>query len=475
MAVLESIASQASHATLTLSPLILSSIFYMIYRTFFDPLSHIPGPLICRLTSLWAWTHSYLGDESRQIDALHKKYGPVIRITPNEVVFAEGEALAPIYSERGGFLKSQTYGNFDSDGHPTIFSVLDPAHRAQRSKAVMPMFSTGALRSRSDAIEGCIDQFVRRLQHDIDASRRKAKETGRSSPVNVLNLARGLAIDAASSYLFGKSYGGCNEKTTKLSASSYVDSIRLYPPTVEEAVSQEKVDNFTMPLVQDPPQRDLYQTRLRDAGISVEETDVQMKDVIFAGTDTTGTNFGMLLWSLAKHPEVYRKLQAEVAEAESTDPDYNHPSLPYLEAVVKETLRTSMANPTHFPRIVPPAGWTYTSPSTGQTYHIPGGTQVGLQCWTLHFNPDVFPEPHAFKPERWLNPTKEMLRDWFPFGLGPRQCIARNLAMLELTLATRAVARSGVMEGAKVVQEKIEVTEWFNAQIVGEKIELVWE
>ncbi|MGG6712884.1 UNVERIFIED_CONTAM: cytochrome P450, partial [Salmonella enterica subsp. enterica serovar Weltevreden] len=104
--------------------------------------------------------------------------------------------------------------------------------------------------------------------------------------------------------------------------------------------------------------------------------------------------FGMLLWQLAKNPHVYRKLQAEISAAETTTPTYNPSNLSYLEAVVKESLRTSMANPTRFPRIVPPTGWTYTSPSTNKSYHLPAGTQVGLQCWTLHFNPTVFPDPH---------------------------------------------------------------------------------
>ena len=74
-----------------------------------------------------------------------------------------------------------------------------------------------------------------------------------------------------------------------------------------------------------------------------------------------------------------------------------------------------------------------------------------------------------------MNPSKEMIRDWIPFGLGPRQCIARNLAMHEMRLATAAVARAGILKGARVVKERIEVVEWFNAKVVGEKIEIVWE
>lgn len=134
-----------------------------------------------------------------------------------------------------------------------------------------------------------------------------------------------------------------------------------------------------------------------------------------------------------------------------------------------------MANPTRFPRIVPPQGFDFGACS-GKHFHIPGGTTVGMQPYTLHFNPDVYPNPFAFKPERWLeNPTAEMQRDWIPFGLGARQCIARNLAQSELFLAVRAIARENVLEGARAVGEKIELLEWFNSKVKGEKIELIWQ
>lgn len=162
------------------------------------------------------------------------------------------------------------------------------------------------------------------------------------------------------------------------------------------------------------------------------------------------------------------------ADAAEASPTYNPQSLRYLDAVVREGLRLSMANPTRFPRVVPPGGWTFTTSTTKSTYHFPAGTLVGCQPYSLHYDAQVYPEPFEFRPERWLgNVTPEMQRDWYPFGLGQRQCIARNLAQFELQLAVRAIAREGLLEGSKALG-KIELMEWFNSKIKGEKIEIVW-
>lgn len=137
---------------------------YIIHRLYLGPLSQIPGPLICRLTSLWTYYHAYFGDECTLIDDLHKRYGPVVRIAPNEVCISDGAALAPVHTEKGGFLKAPCYKNFDIDGHSTIFSALDPAHRAVRSKPVLPMFSIGSVRNGDDVIKACVDRFIDRIK-----------------------------------------------------------------------------------------------------------------------------------------------------------------------------------------------------------------------------------------------------------------------------------------------------------------------
>lgn len=292
----------------------------------FDPLRSIPGPLLCRMTSLWTYWHSYIGDDCSRISELHERWGPVVRIAPNEVSISDGAALAPIYSEKGGFLKAPCYANFDIEGHSTIFSTRDPGHRAIRSKAVVPVFSTSNLRSGSETIEGCVSKMVARLKEEAAESRAASKASSEPKPVNVLNIARSLAVDAVSSYLFGETFGGVSEKTDKMSANGYVDTLvavgrffflpnwiflfletsrqRFWPDKVEDE-SAHKVHSFVETLVQGSAKDDsTYQGRLLKAGISQHEVAVQLLDLLFAGTDSTGTNLSTICWQLAKRPEV---------------------------------------------------------------------------------------------------------------------------------------------------------------------------
>jgi hypothetical protein len=131
-----------------------------------------------------------------------------------------------------------------------------------------------------------------------------------------------------------------------------------------------------------------------------------------------------------------------------------------------------MANPTRLPHTVPSSGWNFKST------HFPPGTDVGCSAFQLHLDPTAFPKPYAFIPERWLDESiaikERMNKNWFTFGAGSRACIARNLAMTELYMMTEKLVESRLLEGAKLCQEKVEIFEWFNSSVKGEKIELVW-
>ncbi|KAH6608357.1 cytochrome p450 [Trichoderma cornu-damae] len=462
----------------------LAIILILLLRTlhglYADRLHHVPGPLIARLTPVWYWYLSWKGIECRVISALHRKYGPVVRIAPNEIAISDGAAIHPIYVENGGFTKSAIYSNFDINGFATLFSGLDHVHRAVRAKAVAPMFAQQAIANSRPPLQKIIDAAVAELE------RRKSLAAGR--PVDIYNLFRAMAMDVMTEYLVGECFDGVG--SAKLSASAFVDDFaavgrffnlpswifgvihkwaaRLDKNRASVTTSNSIVQKFATKVVDDSiaqGEKETYQGRLLGANVSREEAIAQVIDIMFAGTDGEARILAVFCWYMVQAPDKYGRAFEELIR----NPGVDARSLPYLSGAVKESCRLAVANPTRLIRIVPPGGLKVPGlPS------IPAGTSVGVGAYTLHSNPDVFPMPHDFLPERWLEPTPEMLRDSFYFGKGPRQCIARNFASTILWWAAEAILQSRVLDGAKPVKDGLEIIEWFNVQEVGGKIELRW-
>lgn len=96
--------------------------------------------------------------------------------------------------------------------------------------------------------------------------------------------------------------------------------------------------------------------------------------------------------------------------------------LPYLNAVVRETLRVYGPGPAPLERVVPKSETSFEILGC----HIPPGTIVATQSWSLHRDAAVFPSPETYLPERWLDADEEQLAEmvahWMPFGTGIRIC-----------------------------------------------------
>lgn len=506
-------------ATLILVSLSLPLVL-CIYRLFLHPLKGVPGPWLAGCSTLWLAWHTFLGDECTAIRKLHQVYGPILRVGPNDIDISDLDAVGPVYVERGGFQKTANYNMFDVDGHATLFSSRTREERLPRVKAIAPLFATASIRKASHDSEGdnkelgsVVDRFAVCLEREADRSR----STGR--PVNVLNLARSMALDAVSTYLFQLPYGALvetddspqedsdNEKHSVMSASPFVDAfvgvgaffnIHVWIPGWDTRVmewidrftgtmttdstsdSMKKIDEYTARLVETAvPGSGSYMSRLlavpersKSATLTPDtwrkQVQAECKDVCFAGTDSSGMNLAMLLWQLASHPEVYCRLRRELHDMVSIQNDVDVTTNSYLRAVVRESLRLSWANPIRLPRSVPEKGWSFKG------HFFPAGTSVGVASFELHQDETIFPRPDEFIPDRWLQPTDEMLTSFFAFGKGGRACIGQNLGMAELHMATARIVQSNVLHGAKPIQERIAILEWFNSRVVGEEILLRW-
>lgn len=156
-----------------------------------------------------------------------------------------------------------------------------------------------------------------------------------------------------------------------------------------------------------------------------------------AGSDTTGISLSSILYYLVRNPHTLRKLRAEI-EGEAQRGNVSSPitfqeaqTMPYLQAVIKESLSLHPATGLRLARVVPAAGAVIAGT------RFPGGTIVGVNCWVAHANASVFgDDAGTFRPERWLesDETTSMLNKFLmPFGVGSRTCIGKNISLLEIS------------------------------------------
>ena len=141
---------------------------------------------------------------------------------------------------------------------------------------------------------------------------------------------------------------------------------------------EEAPPNFFAPILEDEKQK----------GMTQEDLTNQATEFLFAGSDTTSTSLTYLLWAVLSNPSIQTRLVAEVATLSDKFRDQDLEKLPYLNAVLSETLRLYGPASGDTPREVSsPAGTTF------QGYHVPYLTELDIQTHTLHRSPKYHPNP----------------------------------------------------------------------------------
>lgn len=151
--------------------------------------------------------------------------------------------------------------------------------------------------------------------------------------------------------------------------------------------------------------------------------------VIFAAGHETSTNaLAWTLFLLAEHPQVANELVAELASVLHGEPPTVEQlaKLPYLDAVVKESMRVLPPVPLH-PRIV-------SEDSELGGYFLPASTELFLSIFHMHHDRAIFEDPHCFDPSRWSK-IKPSVYEYNPFSAGPRMCIGAAFATMEIKIA----------------------------------------
>jgi cytochrome P450 len=187
----------------------------------------------------------------------------------------------------------------------------------------------------------------------------------------------------------------------------------------------------------------------------------ESEGVVAAGSITTAHVLRTTSFHLLANPGILHKLKTELTSAIPNSgtliPLQQLEQLPYLSAVVSEGLRISDGASSRLPRVSP------DSPIVFREWKIPPGTPMSMTSMFIHKNSRIFPEPHEFRPDRWLqgNPRERLDRYLVPFSKGTRACLGMNLASAEIYITLAAVFREFDMELYETTREDVDTVHDF--------------
>ncbi|OKL56912.1 hypothetical protein UA08_07745 [Talaromyces atroroseus] len=424
---------------------------------FVHPLRKYPGPTTRAAFQLPNALSILRGTAYKDTRALHDQYGPVVRLAPNTLSYISSQAWKDIY----GFKPDRS----ELDKHPSYYKretrnllgthlVVDKADHTRMRKLIAPAFSDTALLEQSPLLTQYFDLLVERLKQQIDGPAK-----GR---VNIAAWFNFTTFDIIGDLTLGEPFGALElgdytdwmrtvftsikllgvfrfaEAYTVIGLSFFI--LQKLMPSISAkraahlAYTKERID-ARIALLTITPQ--VLRHNNGNHGISYQELLGTCRVFLVAGSETTATLLSGAIFYLLQNPESMTRLSCEVREEFPNKDDITMRSvtvsgkLPYMDAVIKESFRCYPPVPSTLPRITGSEGAIIDG------RYVPPGISVGVHQWSAYHSSSNFASPDTFDPDRWLpeapqkyhGDDKAVLQ---PFTIGPRQCIGKGLAYLEI-------------------------------------------
>ncbi|ROT38409.1 isotrichodermin C-15 hydroxylase [Sodiomyces alkalinus F11] len=462
-----------SHIWIWLAVAGVAAVFYtttlIVYRVFFHPLAKYPGPFLAKITNAYQLYHAWKGDRHLEFWRLHERYGRVVRFGPNSVSFNSAQALKDIYGFRTNVRKAEFYDAFVHPA-PNTHNARDKDIHARKRRVIAHGFSDSAIREMERYVLNNVRTFTAQIGEGAAPERK-----GWSVPKNMTDWCNYLAMDILGDLCFGKAFHMLEAPDNRFALDLIAAATKRHlicgtMPIVDKL----KLDKLLFPniaagrarymvyskgqltertkLGEETDRRDFfyYLLKARDPetgqGFTTPELWGESNLFIIAGSDTTSTAMAATLFYLTRHPEALAKATAEVrakfSDAEEIRQGAALSGCTYLRACIDEAMRMSPSVGGLLPREVLPGGATIDGE------FIPAGVVVGVPHYTIHHNPAYYRAPFQYEPERWIAGAGEKKTGFVateddvahgqsafcPFSIGPRGCIGKGLAYVEMSI-----------------------------------------
>ncbi|KAF5340888.1 hypothetical protein D9758_012174 [Tetrapyrgos nigripes] len=430
----------------------------VVYRLSpWHPLGNYPGPVLCKLSKLWMAFVSQQGRQHIYLWRLHQKYGDIVRVGPNELSIQNAGSILPVLG--GSELPKGPWfdGRYPEDAAArSLISLRNTKEHATRRRPWNQAFSSTALKEYEPLINARTSQLAGALGQQ-------------SNSVNLTKWIFYFAYDMMSDFIFGGAtemmrdgdVGGLwpmleEAQKTGLLFSHVPWFGQLLFRTPFLAGNRRRMIACSTQFARNrkarrPIHKDLFYYLYNEGGtISNPPTEAEaFADSLLAisgGADTSASTVVNLFYLLLSNPMTYRRLRAEIDRHEDRALDFAEQSrMPYLNAVINETLRLLPPVPSGSPRAT-------TSETGGRmlgTHYIPPNTALAVHIFSVHRDPRNFSFPETFLPERWLSEEDKKVLEpslldrhdfihnisaFHPFSVGPSGCVGKNFAYLEMRM-----------------------------------------
>ncbi|PMD22339.1 cytochrome P450 [Hyaloscypha hepaticicola] len=430
---------------------------------------------------------------------LHQKYSPIVRTRPKTVSIADPTTIPTIYGIGSNFLKSEFYTTmapfYKDEIMNSLFTTRDPAHHKALKRPVAGKFSMTSIRTMEPLVDECSEIFVESMK-DLEG---QSLDLGAwlqfyaFDVIGMITFNRRFGfmeeckdiLNMISSLEFGLKYAGIvgqvpylhpwlvgNQSMMKaigrIPFIQLPDPIRSFVEFTEECIDMYDKDEKAKETSDFLTSLRLEEKKHKNS-MPYRDLINHLSNNLLAGSDTTAISLRATLYYLIKTPSSYKRLQAEIDEADragklSKFVTYSESlALEYLQVVMKEAMRLHPGVSYPLERLVPEGG----AEICGQK--LREGTNVGINPVVVYQNREIFGDDAAqFRPERWLEADQEQLkimeRTLLTFGTGTRPCIGKNISLMEMGKFVPQILRQFDLLWASEKPDWTVHTYWFAKQ-----------